>query len=386
MHLLDRYALSTGSRVKLPYLQTHFYPTPEKYITIQNSSGMPGKNYPYYAYILNFIIPTLLEHGIQVVQIGAKEDAVLPFTIPLQGRTTLAQTFFILKNSLVHLGNDSFSIHACSAMKVPYVGLYSVSAPEVCGGYWTKYTEIMAPIGENKPSYNPNENPSVVKNILPETIITALEKYLQIPLKKPSSIFFGDRCTDVVLEVIPNQVVDPNFFKDQVLNLRLDLLDEFNPSLVQQNLNNRPCVVLIDKPFDPAFLLPVRKNLRSIFVILEKELSADMLATLKNIKKNGLPMQVVFRGDEEKLPDIKLEMMDIAPTHYTPIVKRHHDITEYTHSATNRLILSDGKIHTSIQAWRENKATTTNIQPLSVITDKEKLFEESEYFYLYNFT
>ena len=75
MHLLETYALSTGSKIGKPFIVKKFFPVKyEKYITIQNSSGMPAKCYDYFQQVVDFLLPVLNKENIGIVQIGGKED------------------------------------------------------------------------------------------------------------------------------------------------------------------------------------------------------------------------------------------------------------------------------------------------------------------------
>jgi ADP-heptose:LPS heptosyltransferase len=137
MHLLETYALATGSKIKKPFINKKFFPVPfEKYITIQNSSGMQGKCYDYFQDVVDFIHEDLEKIGYKIIQIGSKDDRALKHVFHLQGQTNINQTAFILENSKLHVGNDSFAIHMCSAFGVPLIGLYSVSSPEIAGPFW----------------------------------------------------------------------------------------------------------------------------------------------------------------------------------------------------------------------------------------------------------
>jgi ADP-heptose:LPS heptosyltransferase len=100
MHLLETYALSTGSKISKPFIIKKYFPLPtNKYITIQNSSGMNGKCYDYFQDVIDFLYEKLNSKGFQIIQIGSKEDKPLNRVINLQGQTDINQTAFILNNS-----------------------------------------------------------------------------------------------------------------------------------------------------------------------------------------------------------------------------------------------------------------------------------------------
>ncbi|MEY4342988.1 MAG: hypothetical protein RL736_784 [Pseudomonadota bacterium] len=124
MHLLEKYALNTGSKITKPFIIKKYFPVPyEKYITVQNSSGMSGKCYDYFQDVIDFLFPILEKNGYKIIQIGSKTDSSLNKVINLQGSTDINQTAFILNNSKLHIGNDSFAIHMCSAFEIPLIAL-----------------------------------------------------------------------------------------------------------------------------------------------------------------------------------------------------------------------------------------------------------------------
>ena len=178
MHLLDRYALATASKITKPFIVKNFFPVDaEKYITVQNSSGMPGKCYDYFQDVVNFLYDKLTENGYKIVQIGGANDSALSKVINLQGKTNINQTAYIINNSSLHLGNDSFAIHMASAFNVPTVGLYSITSPEIAGPYWDNKKINLYP-NNWRPTFNPNESPKRINEIKIEDIISACDKLL----------------------------------------------------------------------------------------------------------------------------------------------------------------------------------------------------------------
>ena len=137
MHLVEQYALACGAKIDNPTIEPSFFPIPfGKYLTLHASSGMEAKNYDYYNDVMRMIHPFLDKEGIKVVQIGAKEDKKILHCEHYTGGTSLKQTFYVIKNSLLHLGNDSFSTHVASGYNKPLVSIYSVLYKECCGPYW----------------------------------------------------------------------------------------------------------------------------------------------------------------------------------------------------------------------------------------------------------
>ena len=137
MHLIQKYALSTGSKIGKPYIVKKYFPVDaEKYITVQNSSGMPGKCYDFFEDVLQFLKPLLDKNNYKIVQIGGEKDKKIPNAIDLTGKSNINQTAYIISKASLHLGNDSFAVHMASGFDVPTVGLYGITSPELAGPYW----------------------------------------------------------------------------------------------------------------------------------------------------------------------------------------------------------------------------------------------------------
>jgi ADP-heptose:LPS heptosyltransferase len=116
----------------------------------------------------------------------------------LQGQTNINQTAFILENSKLHIGNDSFAIHMCSAFDVPLIGLYSVSSPEIAGPFWKNKNQICLTPKNWKPSFNPNESPKRVNEIKIESIIESIQTTFKYKFKsKYSNNFYWSKGTDI---------------------------------------------------------------------------------------------------------------------------------------------------------------------------------------------
>ena len=80
--------------------------------------------------------PYLKEKDIDVVQIGSKDEQMVEHCIHHQGQTTIKQAAYIIENSLLHLGTDSFSTHVASGFNKKIISLYSTLYKECCGPYW----------------------------------------------------------------------------------------------------------------------------------------------------------------------------------------------------------------------------------------------------------
>ena len=175
MHLLDSYALNCGLKIDKPYIHTMFYPLGEPdYITIQPFSNYSGKVYDYWNEVINYMLPKLSKRNIKMVQIGKKGDPQLAHCVWTQGTTTVSQASFLIQNSMLHLGVDSFGVHIASACGRKIVGLYSTNWAENSKPYWSDesdYVLLEPNRDERKPSFQfEDAPPKTINEIKPEAV------------------------------------------------------------------------------------------------------------------------------------------------------------------------------------------------------------------------
>jgi len=384
MHLLEIYALSTGSKIKKPFILKKYFPIPfEKYITIQNSSGMPGKCYDYFQNVVDFLLPLLEKENYKIVQIGSKDDKPLNNVINLQGQTNIHQTAFIIDNAKLHIGNDSFAIHVASAFNIPLVALYSVSSPEIAGPFWKNDNQICLTPENWKPSFNPNDSPKRINEIKIEQIINTILKLIwNDKTLNLETVFTGQRFYQRVLECTGEQMLDPNLFKHELLNIRLDYTDTIGNQeyiSILNNLNSRPCSVVTNKPFNLEPLMQFKNNLQAVFYDITDNIDLDFIKTLNSY---GLKYVLLFKQDnnESILNNRKLDIIDYQDN--IQIInnpKLNIDIASNTFYKSNKFLFSRNKLYLSRAAHLEdlNSSDLNNpIQSLSEIKNKQIFLEE----------
>ena len=387
MHLLEKYALSTGSKINKPFIIKKYFPLPfNKYITIQNSSGMSGKCYDYFQDVIDFIFPSLEKNGYKIIQIGSKDDRPLNKVINLQGSTNINQTAFILDNSKLHIGNDSFAIHMCSAFNVPLIGLYSISSPEIAGPFWKNTNQICLTPKNYKPSFNPNENPKKVNEIKIEQIINGVNQLLFNDSRESiETLFTGERYQqNIIIEIFPNQIIPNNFFPNQILNIRFDYkkeLDEKDYLSSLNNLNIRPCSIITDKIFDLRPFLQFKDKIKHIFYNITDSLD---LKFVQNLSYLGFNYSLIFDSldNEEILNKRKVECIDF-PFNIDVIketVKPDIVINDNTFYKSNKFIIYNNKTYLSKAAQESDKPIDINnsnlTQKLTEINNIELFLKE----------
>lgn len=315
MHLLEKYALSTASKIGQPFIFKKFFPIPfDKYITIQNSNEVPGKVYDYFQEIVNFIYKDLEKLGYKIIQIGSKNDTPINNVYNLQGQLNINQTAFILENSKLHIDNNSFSTHICNAFNTPLISLYGISSPETTGPFWKKNNQICLTPSNWKPSLNPNENPKKINEILIESIIESINNLLKFNINSIKTKYIGEKYKHGILETIPEQVLHPQSFEKHLLNIRFDFLNrEFEQKDYQgtiQNLNIRQCCIVTNKPLLIENFINFKNNLPIIIYDITNELDINFIEKMTSLGFNNNCIFKVDNSSEEKLNFYKEQLID----------------------------------------------------------------------------
>lgn len=393
MHLLETYALSTGSKIGKPFIVKKFFPVKfDKYITVQNSSGMPSKCYDYFQEAVNFLLPTLNKYGIGIVQIGGKEDAPIQGAENLQGGTNINQTAYIIDNALLHLGNDSFAVHMASAFGVKNVGLYSITLPQIAGPYFNKQDSICLYPDNEKPSFNPNETPKRINKIKPEEVSNSCLKLLfpDNDFASPETVYIGNRFKETIIETIPDNIIHPEFFKNSILNIRCDYVDNIDLNLLYNNIAARKCCVVTDKPFDLSPAPQVKQNLTIVIYDITKNINIEFIKALDNL---GIKYVCAFnnkKGTQEELLNRKTLLIDYCGIEEFSLIPDNFDKELLNQTGlkykSNRILLSNGKVFSSRAALVSgvNSEDPSNLSvDLDKIQDKNKFLEDLDYCMIY---
>jgi hypothetical protein len=396
MHLLETYALSTGSKISKPFIVKKYFPLPtNKYITIQNSSGMNGKCYDYFQDVVDFLYKKLNSDGYQIIQIGSKEDRSLDRVINLQGQTDINQTAFILDNSSLHIGNDSFAVHMCSAFGVPVVALYSVSSPEIAGPFWKNANQICLTPKNWRPSFNPNETPKRVNEIQIEKIINSVETLLFNKIETDlHTLHIGEEYNKNLIETVVNQIIPPEAFQGKLLNIRIDYksedLDENDYNCLYNNLNIRNCVWITDKKINLKPFFQLKNKIPVIFYDITRQIDMNFINEAIFL---GFKLSCIFnlKNNEEILNNRKLDLIDIPQS--IEIINANANINieakDGTYYKSNKILIANNQLFLSKTAYKENKPVVNNGEPLmqqlSEIQNLESFIEDDlKYSFIFN--
>ena len=356
MKLLESYSLSTSTDIRnKPSIYPKFFPLGDinKYITIQNSSGMPAKNWDYYQECIDILIPILAKENIFILQLGDKNAPNLNGVIDLRGKTSIAQSYYIIQHSLLHLGNDSWLAHAAGAEEINSVILYGSTTIENHSPYHflpEKSIFIESDRFGNKPSFAREEGRKTINSISPERVANAVCSLLKIVFYYPfQTLQIGGQFNNKILESALTDVVDVKVFGINNIIVRADW--NFNLDVLQKQLSLNPCQIITDKPIPDKILKLYKKNI--IAVIYKIDLNHDP-EFVRSLIDNKIQYQLISSINNEELENIKLDYID-----YGIIVRLNKNMPEniknidiknlYYKSA--KLILGNKKFYASYQDY-----------------------------------
>jgi ADP-heptose:LPS heptosyltransferase len=210
-------------------LEKYFPLDLDKYITIHPYSK-GSKTYDFWIDVLQLIKPALDKNDIKVLQIGAKGEQPLPHCHAIVGQTSINQIAYVIKGSMLHLGVDSFPVHIASHYDKKIVSLYSNLYPQNAGPYWgdKKDHVLLEPCRDKlKPSFSNDEMPKSLNSIRPEKIARSVLELLGLEFNYDyETIYVGESHVNMMLEGVPNQIVNPKSLGVDNMIMRMDF--EFN--------------------------------------------------------------------------------------------------------------------------------------------------------------
>lgn len=360
-HLLSAYALSCGVKINKPQIQDTYFPLNfSKYITLHASSGMESKNYDYYTDVVGEILPYLEKNNIKIIQIGDKKDKPIPGCENFLGATNLKQTFFLIKNSMLVFGNDSFSAHVAGIYDVPLVCLYSILFSECCKPFFgspKKQILIDSPRSGKNPSFSAQERPKTVNEIMPEKVASSVLKLLKIEnsLSKLKTHFIGEDYHKTLVEIVPNFYND-KAFKGGLLNFRIDYAKNFDERSILAWSQDRKLQIFSDKKINPQILGACKKSIEEIVFYITEENRGYILENIFEIISLGIKTYVISNLSDKKTKALRLKHFDLK-IETEKKSEKNLDINfkkDNLFYRSNKIILSENKLFPSKAAFDFN--------------------------------
>jgi hypothetical protein len=385
MHIIEQYALSCGVKIDKPQITDAFFPLKEKkYITFHSHAKFDSRNYSFLQEVINLINAPLSKEGVEVIQLGIKEDPSVAGINDLRGKCTINQTAYVVKNSLLHFGVDSFLIHLAGYYNIPLVGLYSNMHKEQSGPYWggkDNQVLIQSPRGNNKPSYAPQENPKTINKIMPEEIARNILDLLKIKhdVDKIETIHMGQHFSTNSIEIVPDFTAAPEFFNGRLVNLRMDL--HFNESAMLEWGKTRKLSIITNKEINVNYVAAIKDNIEQFSLEINEGISHSYLKNLRKVVKT----LKLFVKSKENLPKIRAQFIDWDIELFTSKAKKDIDnsekICDTSLFKSSKTFMATGKRYSCRAAWeKENEFSSTAEQVL----DDDIFWEDVEFFRIFN--
>lgn len=389
MHLLNHYALTCGAKVGRPHVYERFFPLAvSKYITLQAQASCQSKTYDYWAEVVAILHPILLKEGISIVQIGGKGDKVVPGCYFTGGQTNIGQAAYILRDSLLHLGVDSFGVHMASAYDKPIVSLYSSMFSAQCGPYWSDPSKVRlfeTATKDKKPSYALQENPKSINTIKPEEIARSVCELLGIEFDyEYRSVYFGFNYSNKILEAVPDSIANFNHIKIDHIVARMDF--HFNEKVLMEQLKVHKCAIVTNKPINIELLKAYRSKIKEVFYFLTED---HVVGFVEQMIGANIPFKLVSELTGEALNKLKLYYMDYGLIHPKPVPNpeemeefKGKDLSKLYYKST-KFTVSQGKIYQSKSAWKNGVESGRNLNPdILPIQNTDDFWSESNNFYI----
>lgn len=387
MNLINTYSLNTGSKIDKPFILDSYFPLPiEKFITFQAQAKYEAKNYGYWRDVIDMIFPILSKFGIKIIQLGTEKDFPYNKTVDLRGKTNLQQLAYIIKNSLLHFGPDSFDVHLASYYDIPVVGLYSVTYSGIGGPcFGSKEKQILFEgyknIGTKKPCFASNENPKSVNTIKPEEIANSIFKLLNIQFSVPfETVYTGVKYNNhIIREFIPNSHMMVSN-SEAPIEIRNDLCNDeiYLNSCLEYYKNN---VIVTDKPINLDLVKHYKKNIATVAYKITQN---DYPGFVKDLISLGVPVILVSNMSEEEVQNKKIDYYEIGKITFldradTNIVDKLRKDIDNLYYRSNKIIASNGKMYSSHANIEANKPMENEHEYIKVI-DNDKFWNDMNFY------
>lgn len=319
MRLIDTYANYVGVTPENGWIDQNYYAIEHsKYVVVHNGTGMPTKSYDHFDEVVSHIKRP-------VVQVGGKDDPLLPNVLDLRGKTTWNQTAYIIKGSSLFLGGDSICAHMAAHFGVFSILLWGGTLPETCATTWN---------ADKIANLNPYDRYGCVTAchssvcIKPQKCINSIT--VKRVLERVQSILGADSAVSVdilhngplskinILEWVPLSLNHETFntFAQTTgtVSLRADL---FAPNIEEVSAfcnQTRNKYIYVSSPTDDLLKLSIHHSKVEFLMIMVNPTNiVDGIRLMKELTKKMYKARLVAREPSSAFNDYKLDIMDYPP-------------------------------------------------------------------------
>lgn len=386
MHLIQLYALSSSSTIDKPQITLKYFPlTVNKYITLHTTSK-ETKSYSYWQEVVQLLLLILNKEGISIVQIGQKDEIPIQGCIHLLGQTSINQSCYILSNSLLHMGADSFPVHFCSSLSKKILALYSNNYISNVGPYWSKPEDVILLEPERKNGEKPSfmiQGEKSINSICPIKIAESVLKLLNIEWKSEyKTLQIGPNYHNKIVESANDCVIDVNKLGLQNIVVRNDY--NYNIDFLFQQCSVAKVVIITEKSLPIELLQRFKPNIIEVLYKITKEHNPQFVKDLSQIK---IPYKLFSEMSDENLNPIKLDYLDSSSIIFKrdiniPEVLKNIDLNKIWYKSS-RFLLGRGKIYPSLFDYKSDRFINSfDSIPLQLVDiNPQELYESKDNLY-----
>jgi hypothetical protein len=383
-HLVEEYAKNLGVKIAKPTVAKHFYPLlADKYITIYSEHSIESKKYHYFNIVVDLIKTSLNKFDIKIIQIGAKENTIIPNIDACYGDLTFKQNAYILSKSLLHIGVDNVFSHYVSSLNIPLVSIFGNIYPEISDGFWSskdRKVNIKSPWSK-KPCLNLVDPENAINKIKPEIIAQSILDQLKINGKvNIKTRHIGTSFKDKIIEIVPNFFQPYPELKDQIVYLRLDYGFDVNCFIQWCQWCN--VSIFTDKIIPLDIINMIYPKIKNISFILNLQNNLDDFY-IRALKAKKINFKILVK-DETEIAQIQEKYFEVQVVPFKKLKKE--DLNEdflnikNTFFTSGKSILSDGKKYSSKYHWQKDQ----NIIDKNLnIEDDDVFYEELNHYFIY---
>lgn len=128
-------SITQDANVKLEdcllFVEQEEFPLPSgKYIVFHLAvTGWPGRDWLFHRW--QQVADFLMSHGFIIITIGSHTDNYIRNSIDLRNKTNINQLAYVVKNSSLYVGAESFPFHVAQAVNTPCVIFFGCVSPEL---------------------------------------------------------------------------------------------------------------------------------------------------------------------------------------------------------------------------------------------------------------
>jgi hypothetical protein len=396
--LIQIYSNACGLKIDAPFIQEEFFPLKETtYMTIQGGSGQQSKVYDYFSEVIDLLEPLFKANNITIIQLGGKDDGPIRGCKHLMGQTNFGQVANILRNSILHIGLDSWITHLAGAMQKPLVSLYGSTSVQNHGPYWKSDRTILIESHRNGniPSYG-QEQEKTVNLIAPEEVANSVLTLCGISQRvNQKTIYIGGRYNNMILEYVPNFPLG-NSLPNTMLIARMDY--HFDENNVFTALSQgRKMSLVTNRELNIDILSQLKTNVLGISYEITPDTNPSYIV---NLKKTGIKLKIYTKqSDPVILTELKLKFFDICLIEKLDVLTKENALQEFSRYSNKKIdsfensnkilyrstkfMISNGNIYPSKAAWEQNLPTSSFDQNVGVAIDSPAFWEEFTHFRIF---